>query len=412
MGTNKIKSKNNKNEHNKIKTSHNSPNTSLMLPEKKEETFNKTFKIALKLAKFQKINKNSNMYIKQLKDIGSKKCDTALNSPKSPLKNHLAIQNMFTMKQPVKKASLDLPYNANNKVISLKKIKQNDELNTVSANKSLIQVDQRKNTYKASSLNDYIILQEIGRGSYAIVYLAVHKSSQKVVALKAYDKNILTTIQRKMSVTREIQILKAMNHPNIVKLNETFETNTHIVLSMEHITGVLLSTLLKSIPNCRLPEIEARIIFKQVLNGVEYCHSQGVAHRDIKLENIIIAEKTVKLIDFGFSTFSRTPTKIKLYCGTPSYMAPEIVQKIEYNGCFSDIWALGVMLYTMLSGCFPFIGSTDAELVENINEGKYVIPIYFSDKVTTFIGEMIKVNPEDRITARDALYDDWILDQK
>ena len=117
-----------------------------------------------------------------------------------------------------------------------------------------------------------------------------------------------------------------------------------------------------------MPELEAKFLWKQVVHAIYYCHEIRVTHRDIKLENILLDEtKTIiKLIDFGFSTCIPHERKVKIFCGTPSYMAPEIVSKIEYSGPPADIWALGVLLYALLCGKFPFRGQNDKELYANI----------------------------------------------
>jgi len=148
-----------------------------------------------------------------------------------------------------------------------------------------------------------------------------------------------------------------MNHDNIVKLIEAFETDSHVYLVMEDVSGGSLHSYLKEMINKQLEEEEARRIFKQIMIALKYCHSKCIAHRDIKLENILLDEdKNVKLIDFGFSTCIPNHKKIRMFCGTPSYMAPQIVSKVEYAGPPADIWATGVLLYALLNGCFPFRG--------------------------------------------------------
>lgn len=117
------------------------------------------------------------------------------------------------------------------------------------------------------------------------------------------------------------------------------------------------------------------MIFKQILEGIDFCHKLEVAHRDIKLENILThdSENQVKIIDFGFSTLRER--KMRIFCGTPSYMAPEIIQKKEYLGQAADIWALGILLYAMLQGSFPFKGATDSELYKKILAGNFSFQI-------------------------------------
>lgn len=136
---------------------------------------------------------------------------------------------------------------------------------------------------------------------------------------------------------------------------------------MQYLPGISLGSSLKQQSNQKFTEINCKFIIKQLANALKYLHSKNIAHRDIKLENVILDEKlTPKLIDFGFSTCIEKNTKvsiyitqIKIFCGTPSYMAPEIVQKKEYRGQAADIWALGVMMFVMLLGYFPYKGSTD-----------------------------------------------------
>ena len=128
---------------------------------------------------------------------------------------------------------------------------------------------------------------------------------------------------------------------------------------MELVNGVSLLSYLKSKPNRRLEDSEAKFIFRQVLDGIKYLHSKNIYHRDIKLENLIINENnTVKIIDFGFATITQKTKLLNFFCGTPSYMPPEIVQKKDYFGESADIWSSGILLYTILCGSFPFRGNS------------------------------------------------------
>ena len=132
---------------------------------------------------------------------------------------------------------------------------------------------------------------------------------------------------------------------------------------MEYVGGGSSHSLLKSRPGRRIEEDEARKIYRQVISALLYCHQKCVAHRDIKLENVLLDGKgNVKLIDFGFSTCIPNDKKIKIFCGTPSYMAPEIVGRKEFCGPPADIWASGVLLFAFFCGCFPFRGQNDKDL--------------------------------------------------
>lgn len=163
-----------------------------------------------------------------------------------------------------------------------------------------------------------------------------------------------------------------MNSSHIVKIYEAFETETHVYLVMEYVVGGSLHSYLKERPDRRLKEEEAKAIFKEIMVALSYCHRKSIAHRDIKLENILLDENNhVKLIDFGFSTCIPNDKKIKMFCGTPSYMAPEIVSKVEYAGPPADIWASAVLLFALLNGSFPFRGATDKELYRKIFKGSF-----------------------------------------
>lgn len=135
-------------------------------------------------------------------------------------------------------------------------------------------------------------------------------------------------------------------------------------------------------------------------------HERNIAHRDIKLENIILDENIIpKLIDFGFSTCIEPKQKIKIFCGTPSYMAPEVVQRRQYRGETADIWALGVLLFVSLTGNFPFKGSTDQELYKKIGESDYPKnELMFSKSGADLISKMLTVNSSERITAYEVLF--------
>ena len=159
-----------------------------------------------------------------------------------------------------------------------------------------------------------------------------------------------------------------------------------------------------------MPELEAKFLWRQVVQSIHYCHQRNVTHRDIKLENILLDEtkQRVKLIDFGFSTCLPHDKKIKLFCGTPSYMAPEIVAKVEYSGPPADIWALGVLLFALLCGKFPFKGSNDKELYNAIRFNDLVLPDHVSAPARFFIQKLFQKEPDKRLSARDILKDPWM----
>ena len=151
-------------------------------------------------------------------------------------------------------------------------------------------------------------------------------------------------------------------------------------------------------------------MFKQIAEGIEYLHSQNIAHRDIKLDNILIEDKTnmVKIIDFGFSVMCSSMQKLKIFCGTPSYMAPEITMKKEYDGKTVDMWALGVLLYVMLTGTFPFKGTTEADLYHKIQKGNFSMPDFVSKDARKIIYQLLEVSQSRRITSKELIKDPWV----
>ena len=250
-------------------------------------------------------------------------------------------------------------------------------------------------------LDDYLITKELGKGSYAVVKLAVHKITRNKYAIKIYSKQTLIDPQKRNTVKNEINILKQIDNENVMKLYEVIDTPSNLYLVQEYINGVNLLEILKNEKNHYIKEQRAKKLFTQIVKGISYCHKKNIFHRDIKLENILVLkDDTIKIIDFGFGIKCNRDTLQKLFCGTPSYMAPEIVKKEKYIACYSDIWSLGVLFYAILFGIFPFKGKDDDELFEKINEANLVFPEYnpLSEKIKQMIQKIFVHTPNQRIT--------------
>ena len=203
-------------------------------------------------------------------------------------------------------------------------------------------------SHREADLNDYNIIKNLGQGSYAVVKLGTHKKSNMKVAIKIYEKIRLLDYEKMKNVKNEIENLRILKHENIIQLFKTIHTLKQIHLIMEYIGSSNLydHTCLKD--KFRLDETNCREIFSQICNAIRYIHSNDIIHQDIKMENILINKKNkVKLIDFGFSVRTAPDEKISVFCGTPSYMAPEIVSKRPHHGKPADVWALGVLLYKL-----------------------------------------------------------------
>ena len=264
---------------------------------------------------------------------------------------------------------------------------------------------------KSGSIDDYSIGKLIGTGAYAAVKAAMLKTENKKYALKIYEKYRLTDPSKKKNVDREIEILRKMSHPNIVKMYDVIETPKQLNLVLEYITGGSFGSYLKKQPNKRLDESECKLIFRQLVSAVDYIHSLKVTHRDLKLENLLLDETgMVKIIDFGFSTCFSHEKKVKIFCGTPTYMAPEIVSRKEYSGPPADVWALGILLYVALSGFFPFRAPTDRELFKKIERGIFTIPNHISGDAKGLIHKILCVDPQKRPTASEIIKHAWLND--
>lgn len=171
-------------------------------------------------------------------------------------------------------------------------------------------------------------------------------------------------------------------------------------LVMELVKGVSLLSFLKAQPYKKVDENDCKYIFSQVIKGIEYLHSRRIYHRDIKLENIIIDEdKNIKIIDFGFGANNPRSKYLNFFCGTPSYMPPEIVQKKDYIGSCADIWSIGILLFTLLCGTFPFRALSEKELYSKIIKGSFITPEHVSYDAKCLLQKILLVNPTNRIDA-------------
>jgi serine/threonine protein kinase len=251
-------------------------------------------------------------------------------------------------------------------------------------------------------LNDYELLRVLGKGSYAVVRLAMHKQTKKKVAIKSYEK-ISPLIKR--NVSNEIKVLKHLDHPNIIKLIDIRQDTKGLHLIMEYAVGGSLDNYSKT---RSLDTKESVKIMKQVLCAVNYFHSLGVVHRDLKLSNIIIdSSKRIKIIDFGFATFTNG-AELKLYCGTPEFMAPEMVSQSPYNGKKVDIWALGVIFYVLITKTYPFTGRNEREIFRKITLGGLHNLSKVPSDLQILLKKLLCIDPSLRISAPEALNDPYL----
>ena len=275
----------------------------------------------------------------------------------------------------------------------------NTKANTASNNMSTISSTTLSSKIFNGQIEDYLMTKELGKGSYAVVKLAINKYTREKFAIKIYKKENLLDPKKRNTVKNEINILKQLDHENIMKLYEVIENPSFTYLVLEYINGISLLEVLKNEKNHFLEEKRAINIFIQVLKGIKFCENKNIFHRDIKLENILlIKDDIIKIIDFGFAIQCSKNTYQKLLCGSISYMPPEIVNKTKYIAQYSDIWSLGVLLYVMLYGKFPFMGDNEDELFEKINQAELEFDdeIIVSDKIKNLFKKIFVIEPTQR----------------
>lgn len=196
----------------------------------------------------------------------------------------------------------------------------------------------------------------VGQGSFAKVYDGMDRKSKQQVAIKVIDKRKVTDSKRRQLIQMEVNLLARMKHRHISEFYRIIEDHKRIFIVMQLCGTITLNVFCRKFPDKRLNDEQAHALFVQICKGVKYMHDHNVAHRDLKLTNMLIdPDYVVKIIDFGFAC--EAEELHKMYCGTPSYMAPEIVERKLYNPKPTDIWSLGVVLFKLLTGEYAFGGS-------------------------------------------------------
>ncbi|KAK8893143.1 hypothetical protein M9Y10_021558 [Tritrichomonas musculus] len=251
-------------------------------------------------------------------------------------------------------------------------------------------------------INGYKILNEIGQGAFAIVYKAEEIETKNVYAIKAVAKASLGSKDDQNRFQREIDSMAVMRHENIVQLYNFFSDENNFYMVMDYCpNGELYDFIIK---NGKIQENTAALLFQQIASAISYCHSYGVAHRDLKPQNILIQKfPFIKVADFGLCGYVKEDELMKTFCGSPAFCAPECISKVNYDGRKSDIWSLGVILFAMLTGEFPWNLSNTSVMVQQILNADYSFPNYLNAQSKDLISKMLKVPPNDRISMEDIL---------
>ncbi|KFK44775.1 hypothetical protein AALP_AA1G301500 [Arabis alpina] len=257
-------------------------------------------------------------------------------------------------------------------------------------------------------MGKYELGKLLGHGTFAKVYLAQNIKTGENVAIKVIDKEKIMKSGLVAHIKREISILRRVRHPYIVHLLEVMATKSKIYFVMEYVRG---GELFNTVAKGRLPEETARKYFQQLISSVLFCHGRGVYHRDLKPENLLLDDKgNLKVSDFGLSAVAeqlRQDGLCHTFCGTPAYLAPEVLTRKGYDAAKADIWSCGVILFVLMAGHIPFYDKNIMAMYKKIYKGEFRCPRWFSSDLVRLLTRLLDTNPDTRITIPDIMKTRW-----
>lgn len=262
----------------------------------------------------------------------------------------------------------------------------------------------------------YELFRTLGEGTFGKVKYAVNTETTEPVAIKVLDKEKIQKQNMGPQIKKEISIMKIVRHKYVVGMKEVLASRTKIFIVLELVTGGELFD--KIVNEGKFTEEMARFYCKQLVEGVEYCHNLGVCHRDLKPENLLLDEQgNLKISDFGLSALyvgdsdgdGATRTELlHTTCGTPNYVAPEVLADKGYEGKKADVWSIGVILYVLLAGFLPFDESTIVALFAKIQAADFTYPKWFSPSVRQLLDAIITADPKERLTLAQVRESAWL----
>lgn len=256
------------------------------------------------------------------------------------------------------------------------------------------------------NIGKYRLGRTIGEGTFSKVKIALNSNNGEKVAIKVIDKQMVLKNNLKHQVQSEIRTMKLLHHPNIVRIHEVIGTKTKIYIVMEYVSGGQL--LDKISYSNKLNECEARKLFHQLIDAVDYCHNKGVYHRDLKPENLLLDSKgNLKVSDFGLSTLNKPNDVLNTKCGSPCYVAPELLMSKGYDGAAADVWSCGVILFELIAGFLPFDDQNLMNLYHKICRAEYVCAPWFTQSQKKLIAKILEPHPGKRITIAGIIDDEW-----
>lgn len=266
------------------------------------------------------------------------------------------------------------------------------------------------------TVGKYDVYHTLGEGSYAKVKFAVNKETKENVAIKILDKEKIQQQNMAAQLKKEIGIMKMVHHEHLVVVKDVFATQKKIFLVLELVEGGELFDKIAS--EGRLTEGRARFYFKQLVDGLLYCHGLGICHRDLKPENLLLDGKgNLKISDFGVSTLTvgdadaegdQRAELLKTTCGTPNYVAPEVIANKGYDGKKADVWSCGVILFVLLAGYLPFEEATMVALFKKIKHAEFSYPSWFTDSAKGLINQILVPDPHARISLAEIASSAWL----
>lgn len=262
-------------------------------------------------------------------------------------------------------------------------------------------------TTRTRRVGKYEVGRTVGEGTFAKVKFAVNTETGQSVAVKVLAKSTILKHKMVNQIKREISIMKIVRHPYIVRLHEVLSSRTKIYIILEFVPGGELFD--KIVHKGKLSETESRRYFQQLIDAVLHCHSKGVYHRDLKPENLLLDVRgNLKVSDFGLSALPQQGVDLlQTTCGTPNYVAPEVLNGLGYDGAAADVWSCGVILYVLMAGHLPFKETDIPTLYNKINSADFTCPIWFSPSAKSLIDKILDPNPKTRITIEGIRNHPW-----
>jgi serine/threonine protein kinase len=255
-------------------------------------------------------------------------------------------------------------------------------------------------------IRNLMIDQLLGSGAFSNVYRCRRATDPDFVALKVCPKSGMKNDTDRVHLQMELDAMAFLHHPNVVSLRDFFFDDENYYLVLDYCEGGDLANYLVTQQQLREPMVAA--VFHQIVSGIEHCHSRGVAHRDLKPQNVLITTfPTVRVTDFGLAShfYDR---KLHTFCGSVCYAAPECLSMVEYDGELADLWSLGVILYELMAGHAPWNMTSIPKMIAQIKAGQYTIPPAMNSSCADLIRRMMKVKPTERIKCEKILAHPWL----